>query len=255
MLEVVEKEVTKTEVETVAVFICDMCGEKVNAVSSSNENGSCVSPGPEWVKVLNKDICPTCAEKVRGFIGGDEVFVSSSVPWASKFDELGRRLTKQIEKNHNYLSRIKEMQDKTESLKKIVKNIEHDNEKLEKERDELKARVEELEKKDRIEYTCEPWLIDKHLEAAFLKKLQENLARSDSHKPTTYAEACAGLKPFDQVLVRDEIGYTWRARNFELMHESFVKIFLCTDGEDYRFCLPYEPYNHLLGTADSPWEE
>lgn len=58
------------------------------------------------------------------------------------------------------------------------------------------------------------------------------------------------LKPFDKVLVRDNYGEVWCADFFSHMQEAdckFVAVSNC-----WRYCIPFEGNEHLVGTSDSP---
>lgn len=57
------------------------------------------------------------------------------------------------------------------------------------------------------------------------------------------------FKPFEKVLVRDSIYDVWRASFFSHIkedNERYVTIGLC-----WKFCIPYEGNEHLLGTTDN----
>lgn len=59
------------------------------------------------------------------------------------------------------------------------------------------------------------------------------------------------LKPFDKVLVRDDYGSMWRANFFS--HMTRVKSFpFSCGGFEWRYCIPYEGNEHLLGTTIDP---
>ena len=59
------------------------------------------------------------------------------------------------------------------------------------------------------------------------------------------------LKPFDKVLVRDYYGSMWRATLFSHLtgNESFP--YSC-GGLEWKYCIPYEGNEHLLGTFNDP---
>lgn len=59
------------------------------------------------------------------------------------------------------------------------------------------------------------------------------------------------FKPFDKVLVRDNDTEQWRADFFSHMHNGW---YVC-GGARWRYCIPYEGYEHLLGTTDKPKNE
>lgn len=55
------------------------------------------------------------------------------------------------------------------------------------------------------------------------------------------------FKPFDKVLVRDLEIQKWRCNIYSHYKEGSFP-YVCVDGE-YRFCIPYEGNEHLLGTT------
>lgn len=59
------------------------------------------------------------------------------------------------------------------------------------------------------------------------------------------------FKPFDKVLVRDNIEQEWSASMFSYYDPSEGKNFpyMCLTG-CYHYCIPYEGNEHLLGTTD-----
>ena len=59
------------------------------------------------------------------------------------------------------------------------------------------------------------------------------------------------FKPFNRVLVRDNDTEQWRADFFSHMHNGW---YVC-GGARWRYCIPYEGYEHLVGTTDKPKEE
>ena len=59
------------------------------------------------------------------------------------------------------------------------------------------------------------------------------------------------LKPFDKVLVRDYYGLKWRANFFSHMTREESLPFSC-GGFEWRYCIPYEGNEHLLGTSNDP---
>lgn len=62
------------------------------------------------------------------------------------------------------------------------------------------------------------------------------------------------FKPFDKVLVRDAEGQIWNANYFSYYRENNKDfLYACMDNP-YRFCIPYEGNEHLLGTTD-PYTE
>lgn len=55
------------------------------------------------------------------------------------------------------------------------------------------------------------------------------------------------FKPFDKVLVRNATDEIWRPRLFAYYGYTYS---VCTDGNDYQFCVPYRKETaHLLGTV------
>lgn len=65
-------------------------------------------------------------------------------------------------------------------------------------------------------------------------------------------EVCL-LKPFDKVLARDTDEQTWRANYFSHYSNDPKYPYTCINGL-YRYCIPYEGNEHLLGTTD-PYTE
>lgn len=61
------------------------------------------------------------------------------------------------------------------------------------------------------------------------------------------------FKPFDKVLARDTDEHTWRANYFSHYSNDPEYPYTCTNGL-YRYCIPYEGNEHLLGTTD-PYTE
>lgn len=60
------------------------------------------------------------------------------------------------------------------------------------------------------------------------------------------------FKPFGKVLVRDGVDEQWRIHIFS-HHQNGDFPYVCLTGV-YRYCIPYEGNEHLLGTAD-PYTE
>lgn len=58
------------------------------------------------------------------------------------------------------------------------------------------------------------------------------------------------FKPFDRVLVRDDDDM-WRANFFNFYEEGKEYPYRCV-ARVYKYCIPYEGNEHLLGTYDSP---
>lgn len=57
------------------------------------------------------------------------------------------------------------------------------------------------------------------------------------------------FKPFEKVLVRDSIDDVWRASFFSHIKEDDGRY--VTTGLCWKFCIPYEGNEHLLGTTDN----
>ena len=57
------------------------------------------------------------------------------------------------------------------------------------------------------------------------------------------------FKPFEKVLVRDSYESKWRASFFSNIGESYAKY--VTTGLVWKFCIPYEGNEHLLGTTNN----
>ena len=61
------------------------------------------------------------------------------------------------------------------------------------------------------------------------------------------------FKPFDKVLVRDDINEKWIPSIFGCYEDEVDKDFpyVCLNGR-YCYCIPYEGNEHLLGTPSKP---
>lgn len=58
------------------------------------------------------------------------------------------------------------------------------------------------------------------------------------------------FKPFDKVLVRDDLSLNWRANLMSYYIENAEHPYVCIGGA-YRYCIPYnEQTAHLIGTSD-----
>lgn len=57
------------------------------------------------------------------------------------------------------------------------------------------------------------------------------------------------FKPFEKVLVRDSYEDKWRASFFSNIREDYAKY--VTTGLVWKFCIPYEGNEHLLGTTNN----
>lgn len=63
------------------------------------------------------------------------------------------------------------------------------------------------------------------------------------------------FKPYDKVLVRDNERQVWRANYFSHYEGDDKELsYVCMDYP-YRYCIPYEGNEHLLGTKDPYTEE
>lgn len=58
------------------------------------------------------------------------------------------------------------------------------------------------------------------------------------------------LKPFDKVLVRDEKHHVWFNSFFGVYRKDSNAPFVCCNGFEYKYCIPYESNQHLLGTTN-----
>ena len=59
------------------------------------------------------------------------------------------------------------------------------------------------------------------------------------------------LKPFDKVLVRQDEYSFWLPSIFGFYNEESTRNpFICSNGHAYKYCVPYEKNEHLLGTTD-----
>lgn len=59
------------------------------------------------------------------------------------------------------------------------------------------------------------------------------------------------LKPFQQVLVRDSEETPWTC-SFYSHYEPKYEVHICVNVRDFKYCIPYEGNEALLGTTDSP---
>lgn len=68
-------------------------------------------------------------------------------------------------------------------------------------------------------------------------------------EPAKVAEPKCPFEPFQKVLVRDEEDEDWKADYFSHYEEDDkIAPYVCV-GSYYRFCIPYEGSEHLLGTG------
>lgn len=71
-------------------------------------------------------------------------------------------------------------------------------------------------------------------------------------EPVKVVEPKCSFKPFDKVLVRDNEDEVWKADYFSHYEEGDkIAPYVCV-GSYYRFCIPYEGGEYLLGT-DAPF--
>ena len=63
------------------------------------------------------------------------------------------------------------------------------------------------------------------------------------------------LKPFDKVLVRDIDTDVWDADIYSRYNEnnSYCYCYVCSGGNAWKQCIPYEGNEHLLGTCEKPY--
>lgn len=59
------------------------------------------------------------------------------------------------------------------------------------------------------------------------------------------------FKPFDKVLVRDSEETPWSC-SFYSHYEPKYEVHMCVNVRDFKYCIPYEGNEALLGTTDSP---
>lgn len=61
------------------------------------------------------------------------------------------------------------------------------------------------------------------------------------------------FKPFDKVLVRQEEKDIWLCEFFSFFDKDAPggNVYICIGGT-YRYCIPYEDNEHLIGTTDTP---
>ena len=92
-----------------------------------------------------------------------------------------------------------------------------------------------------------------------IEEIKIKLKESDHQLSKTYLKRFFGaeekkeceFKPFDKVLVRDYYGSKWRANFFSHMTGEESLPFSC-GGFEWRYCIPYEGNEHLLGTSNDP---
>lgn len=106
------------------------------------------------------------------------------------------------------------------------------------------------------EEVCDTLLFRKATEEErkqFIEK-EERLLKGKYNPETLQVEPVkpkCPFKPFDKVLVRDNIEQEWSASMFSYYDPSEGKNFpyMCLTG-CYHYCIPYEGNEHLLGTTD-----
>lgn len=59
------------------------------------------------------------------------------------------------------------------------------------------------------------------------------------------------FEPFEKVLVRDYENYDWRCNLYSHLGKDEKSPHECVWGM-WKYCIPYEGNEHLLGTTDSP---
>ncbi|WP_298108036.1 hypothetical protein [uncultured Bacteroides sp.] len=101
-----------------------------------------------------------------------------------------------------------------------------------------KANEEQVEEFIRALKEC-----DKPKAKEYLKRFFPNYSNSSN-----IGKDCE-LKPFDKVLVRDNDDYYWSADFFSYKDDDEYMSYRCVSGW-YKFCIPYQGNEHLLGTTD-----
>lgn len=86
----------------------------------------------------------------------------------------------------------------------------------------------------------------------FIEKA-ERILKGKYNPETLQVEPCP-FKTFDKVLIRDSKRQRWIANYFSLYNEEDKNYPYVCMGGSYRFCIPYEGNEHLLGTTD-PYTE
>lgn len=92
-----------------------------------------------------------------------------------------------------------------------------------------------------------------------IEEIKIKLKESDHQLSKTYLKRFFGAEEkkecdfnsFDKVLVRDYYGSKWRANFFSHMTGEESLPFSC-GGLEWRYCIPYEGNEHLLGTSNDP---
>lgn len=60
------------------------------------------------------------------------------------------------------------------------------------------------------------------------------------------------FKPYDKVLVRDHKSQRWRPTLYSYYYSEFAFHHVTAAGLIYKYCIPYEGNEHLVGTTNSP---
>lgn len=63
------------------------------------------------------------------------------------------------------------------------------------------------------------------------------------------------FKPFDRVLVRDCKDENWAVNIFGYNTDGEKGLYYCIGNGCWRYCIPYEGNEHLVGTPDKPEEK
>lgn len=93
-----------------------------------------------------------------------------------------------------------------------------------------------------------------------IEEIKIKLKESDHQLSKTYLKRFFGseekkeceFKPFDKVLVRDDKNKKWLPKFFEKYTNSEDYRFRCMNGTPWKYCIPYEGNEHLLGTSNDP---
>lgn len=90
---------------------------------------------------------------------------------------------------------------------------------------------------------------DSEKQQLFEALAKENKAWDAEKKQIVDIKKELQFKPFEKVLVRDSIDDVWRASFFSHIKEDDGRY--VTTGLSWKFCIPYEGNEHLLGTTDN----
>lgn len=86
--------------------------------------------------------------------------------------------------------------------------------------------------------------------------MRNEFEQIDSNDLMMYEKPEHQFKPFEKVLVRDDKSRKWIASFFSNMWgDEFPDYPYQCIGDTWRYCIPYEGNEHLLGTTDNPKEE